>query len=83
MCDNIEHGNHEYEGWENKQNIENTYRERNDPQETPCTLPQDKQEEHYVIANAHNECTRIQRILKSQRQRGIKYSEYRQDVPSG
>ena len=29
----------------------------------------------YVIANAHNECMRIQRILKSQRQRGIKYPE--------
>ena len=52
-----------------------TYSERNDPQETPCTLPQDKQEEHCVIANAHNECMRIQRILKSQRQRGIKYPE--------
>jgi len=57
------------------QNIKITNIERNDPQETSCTLPQDKQEEHCVIVNAHNECMRIQRILKSQRQRGIKYPE--------
>ena len=36
-------------------NIKITNIERNDPQETPCTLPQDKQQEHCVIANAHNE----------------------------
>jgi hypothetical protein len=73
VCENIEHGNHEYEGGENSK----IYIEINDPQETPCTLPQDKQEEYYVIANAHNECMRRQRILKSQRQprRGIKYPE--------
>jgi hypothetical protein len=29
------------------QNIKITKRERNEPQETPCTLPQDKQEEHW------------------------------------
>ena len=29
------------------QNIKITKRERNEPQETPCTLPQDKEEEHW------------------------------------
>ena len=33
------------------QNIKITNIERKDPQETPCTLPQDKQEDHCVIAN--------------------------------
>jgi hypothetical protein len=61
------------------QNLKSTNRERKDSQETPCTLPQDKQEEHCVIANVHNECMRKHRILKSQRQRGIKYPEYRED----
>jgi len=32
-----------------------------------------------VIANVHNEGMRKCRILKSQRQRGIKYPEYRED----
>jgi hypothetical protein len=60
------------------QNIKNTNRERKDSQETPCALPQDKQEDPCVIANVHNECMRKHRILKSQRQRGIKYPEYRE-----
>jgi hypothetical protein len=45
------------------------------PQDTPCTLPQEKQNELCVIANAHSECVRIKQILKSQTQRGIKYPE--------
>jgi hypothetical protein len=77
------------------QNIKSTNRERKYSQETPCTLPQDKQEECCVIANVHNECMRKHRILKSQRQRGIRYPEYREyerestiksikkDVPAG
>ncbi len=36
------------------QNMKITKRERNEPQETPCTLPQDKQEEHW------RECTGAQ-----------------------
>ncbi len=32
-----------------------------------------------MIANVHNEGMRKHRILKSQRQRGIKYPEYRED----
>jgi hypothetical protein len=39
------------------------------PQETPCTLPQEKQDERCVIANAHSECvTTIVLLLFLQKQ---------------
>jgi hypothetical protein len=37
----FEHGNYEYEGWENIETQKITNLQRNNPQETPCTLPQD------------------------------------------
>ena len=52
------------------------------PKRLPVYSPKINKKSTGVIANAHNECMRVQRILKSQRQRGIKYPEYREDVPS-
>jgi hypothetical protein len=53
------------------------------PKRLPVRSPMINKKITDVIANAHNECLRVQRILKSQRQRGIKYPEYREYVPSG
>jgi len=53
------------------------------PKRLPVYSPKINKKSTGVIANAHNECMRVQRILKSQRQRGIKYPEYREYVPSG
>jgi hypothetical protein len=45
VCDNIEDGNHEYERVGEYRITKITNLEKNDPQETPCTLPQNKQED--------------------------------------
>jgi hypothetical protein len=53
------------------------------PKRLPVRCPKINKKITVVIANEHNECMGVQLILKSQRQRGIKYPEYRQDVVSG
>ena len=53
------------------------------PKRLPVRSPKINKKSTGVIANAHNECMRVQWILKSQRQRGIMYPEYKEYVPSG